>query len=297
MYVNMRKLLLLLCLLTLSTNVRAYDFMVDGIRYNILSAEDKTVEVTYDHQTGAAYYGEYMGDIIVPSEVTFNNITFRVIQIGNYAFKNCGELNTLIVSEGITSIGHDAVGGSIMNSVKEVYLPNSVNTISEWALAGNWYLKTVHLPENIQSIPNYLFRLDKALETVKLPENIMEIPAGCFDSCEGLTSIDIPSKVHTVRYCSFMGCKKLASIIIPKNVKVIENSAFSGCSSLKEIHFYSSVIKCDDYAFNDCSSLKSIFVHDINASDANLVFSAGTYLLATLFVPKGTKSLYKNANG
>lgn len=289
----MRKLLLL-CVLTFSVYVSAYDFMVSGIRYNILSAENKTVEVTYDHQTGAAHYGEYEGNIVVPSEVTYNNITFKVTQIGNYAFKYCRKLKSVKVEEGVTSIGYEAISSG---SVTKIHLPNSVNTISEWSLSGNWYLTSVHLPENIEVLPKYLFSVDKALKTVELPENIKEISLGCFDSCEGLISINIPSKVHTIKSCSFIGCKNLASIVIPKNVTTIESSAFSGCSSLKEIHFHRSDIKCGNNAFNDCSSLKSIFVHDTNVFDANLVFSAGTFMLATLYVPKGTKSLYQNANG
>ena len=43
--------LLLMC----STVVSAHDFEVDGIYYNILSVEDKTVEVTYK----GTYSSEY----------------------------------------------------------------------------------------------------------------------------------------------------------------------------------------------------------------------------------------------
>ena len=293
----MKKQLLLLVMMLLPMVAWAYDFMVGGIRYNILSATNKTVEVTYDHISGAATYGEYSGSITVPAEVTYNNIIFKVTQIGHNAFDNCGNLFSLYISEGITSIGSKAVGGSLSSSVREIYIPNSVTKMGKSALSGNWSLTKVHLPENIQALPEELFMMDKALNTVDLPINIEEIPALCFENCESLNNINIPPKVHTINSSAFAGCKNLASITIPKNVKKIESGTFSGCSSLEEIHFHRSNIICGNYSFKDCSNLKNIFVHDTNVSGATLVFTEGTYLLATLYVPKGTKALYQNAKG
>lgn len=44
-------------LLSLSTalNTFAYNFMVDGLAYNVLSADDKTVEVTFQGHYGENY--------------------------------------------------------------------------------------------------------------------------------------------------------------------------------------------------------------------------------------------------
>ena len=55
---NKKLLALVATGLLCTTGVSAHDFEVDGIYYNIMSEEDKTVEVTYQ---GGAYtsYKEY----------------------------------------------------------------------------------------------------------------------------------------------------------------------------------------------------------------------------------------------
>ena len=55
--------MILYCLTT-----SAYDFEVDGIRYNILSATDLTVEVTASNT-------EYSGDIVIPATVAHEGNT------------------------------------------------------------------------------------------------------------------------------------------------------------------------------------------------------------------------------
>ena len=56
----------LLCSITAS----AHDFEVGGIYYNILSEEDKTVEVTYRGDYYDSYSNEYTGRVVIPATVT-----------------------------------------------------------------------------------------------------------------------------------------------------------------------------------------------------------------------------------
>ena len=73
--------LLLLC----STVATAHDFEVDGIYYNILSLEEKTVEVTFE---GDRPLGEYWGNVRIPASVTYKGRTYSVTTIGDNAFSN-----------------------------------------------------------------------------------------------------------------------------------------------------------------------------------------------------------------
>lgn len=86
----------------------AYDFEVDGIYYNILSEEEKAVEVTYGDI-------DYSGTIIIPETVDLtvddNDITYSVTSIGNYAFYECSGLTGITIPESVTSIGDDAFRG------------------------------------------------------------------------------------------------------------------------------------------------------------------------------------------
>ena len=72
-------------LLSLSTalNTFASNFMVDGLAYNVLSTDDKTVELTNTGDPTNNYSGLTQADI--PSAVTNKDITYTVTRIGDYA--------------------------------------------------------------------------------------------------------------------------------------------------------------------------------------------------------------------
>ena len=67
--------LILLLMAVGTTGVYAYDFEKDGIYYNILSSEDRTVEVT------ATPVGSdiYSGDVVIPQRVINDGKTYVVM--------------------------------------------------------------------------------------------------------------------------------------------------------------------------------------------------------------------------
>ena len=83
--------LLLLC----SSAVSAASFIVDGIAYNKKSSTE--VEVT----TG----GTYTGDIVIPNNVTYNDVSYNVTSIGYRAFYNCTDLTSITIGNKVTRIG------------------------------------------------------------------------------------------------------------------------------------------------------------------------------------------------
>ena len=93
------------------TNAWAYDFVADGIYYNITSSTKLTVEVTYE-----VLYQEtpiYVGDIVIPATVTNDEKTYNVTRIGDEAFDQCQNLTSVTIPESVTRIGNYAFSGCI----------------------------------------------------------------------------------------------------------------------------------------------------------------------------------------
>ena len=112
--------LLLFC----ATVATAHNFEVDGIYYNILSEEYKTVEVT----SGT---NKYTSDVKIPEFITYNGTTYNVTSIGNYAFYNCTSLTSVVIGNSVTSIGNEAF--SNCSGLTSIVIPNSVTSIGERA--------------------------------------------------------------------------------------------------------------------------------------------------------------------
>lgn len=92
----------------------AYDFMVDGIAYNIKA--DGTAEVTYTRNDNTGY-DNYAGveRVIIPNTIKYDGQTYTVTSIGNEAF--------------------------IETNIRSVTIPNSVQSIGENAFYESWLLK------------------------------------------------------------------------------------------------------------------------------------------------------------
>ena len=79
----------------------AQEFEVDYLKYNILSSEDKTVEV-------AGIVDENIENVVIPSEANYDGVNYSVVAIADKAFYYCTELTSVIFSDSLKTIGYDA---------------------------------------------------------------------------------------------------------------------------------------------------------------------------------------------
>lgn len=235
----------LLCSITAS----AYDFQIDGIYYNITSAEELTVEVTCKNINESS--GSYSGDVIIPSSVVYGGNTYSVTGIGNYAFYGCSTLTAITIPESITYFGYYVFENC--ESLGAVYISN----LEAWCNIDFW--DAVSNPNNIAKD---LYLNGELLTEVVIPNTITEIKYSTFLGCSNLTSITIPEGVTHIGSNAFYGCSSLTDVTIPEGVTRIANSAFYGCSSLTAVTIPESVDSIGTNAFLYCSNLASIELPD-----------------------------------
>lgn len=107
-----------------SIAVNAHSFMVGGIYYTITDDVSQTVKVTFQGSY-SLYENEYSRAVTIPSEVTYNGITYSVTSIGTQAFDGCSSLPAITLSESVTSIGDYAFYGcsSLTSITSEAVMP------------------------------------------------------------------------------------------------------------------------------------------------------------------------------
>ena len=232
----------------------AYDFMVDGIAYNILS--DTTCEVTSYIVTNQNRYG---GDITIPEQVTYEGVTRTVTQIGDDAFNECIRLTSVDIPNSVTTIGDYAFAYS-SKKLKNVNIGNSVTTIGYAAFYGCTSLTGIDIPNSVTTIGCAAFEGCTSLASVNISSSVTTIESRTFEGCTSLTSVEIPNSVTTIGSSTFHGCTSLVSIDFPNTVTTIERSTFNGCTSLMGFDFPNSVAVIGDRAFQDCKGFTSIVI-------------------------------------
>lgn len=222
---------------------------------------------------GEKYY--LLSELIVP-----NNIA----HVEEFAFNGCKSLTSVIIPEGVISIGDMAFASSNLKSIK---VSNSVKSIGDASFENSGILHVYYdgtieewCDMSISGSLSYdvkLYFLDVngdvvnygnnyyLLKDLVIPSNVTEIKGGLFSRCSSIESIVIPSHVVSINAGAFSCCTSLKLIEISSGLKNIGRSAFTGCISLSSIEIPNSVDTIDEGIFCNCKSLQSISIPFIGA--------------------------------
>ena len=225
-------------------------------------------------------------------------------------------IESLIISNGITSIGNEAFANY---GCKYLSIGNTVSSIGHGAFRGWKSLKTVVIPSSVKTISWSAFFSCPSLSSLTINSGVQEIESSAFGYCTELKNVTLPDTVKVLGQQAFVNCTKLTSVKIGNGVKVIEISAFDGCTALKTVDL-GKIEKLESRAFKNCTSLESITLPDTITYMGSDVFAGtplyqnsenwkdgalyiGNYLIATnsaeaplnFVVKEGTKAIAGNA--
>lgn len=273
----MKKLIFLLGI-CLSFYAKAVTFDVDGLRFEILSQDNQTVELAIKPKSiSYPTYSTYSGDINIPSEVVFNGRTYKVVAIGDHAFSECTSLGNIIIPQSVESIGFGAFSYS---NISEIGLPDNLKSIGAAAFRDS-DIKEIIIPESVKDIETTIFANCRKLQKVQiLTKQIDGIPDNTFDGCSSLKEVNLPSSVKYLGKSAFYdtqsleqldipsSCTEIGSncfyysgltyIKIPDGVTELKGEMFANCNNLETVDLPQTLSNFDKKAFYGCSKLKAI---------------------------------------
>lgn len=221
----------------------------------IIYSEDKKVL-----ESAADIYGQF----IVPDSVE---------SIESFAFEDCENLTSIVISGSVNEIGYNAFGGCInledfvvsednseYTSVDGILYTKDMSEIVAFPPAKD--LDTYEIPDTVCTIGDAAFMGCVNLESVIIPDSVDEIGECAFENCENLESILISESVTVIKTRTFANCTSLNNVILPESIEIIESEAFESCHGLDSISIPDSITELGSNAFGNCSTLESVFIPD-----------------------------------
>lgn len=135
----MQKLLSSMCLLMLAS-VMGVEKVKIGDLYINLDAANKTTKVTYQTFSKNNYLS--LTTVDIPVNVTYQNETYSVTSIENYAFYDCSNLTSITISNSVKSIGSYAFSGC--TGLKVIYISASTPPSVTYSFFA--YVDRFHVP-------------------------------------------------------------------------------------------------------------------------------------------------------
>lgn len=252
---NVLFMLATLIVAALSTPASAYDFMEDGLCYNI-NSNGTSVTVTYE-RTASPRYTNLAGDIVIPQGVDHDGQNYKVTAIGLYAFRGCADITSVQLPESVYLIKKQAFCNCTgLTSVIFTNTNLSVSHIESNAFEGCTSLTEFSFPMSIVTLESSIFSDCTSLARVNFPIGIKFIPAYMFTRCTALENVTGTKYVNEIGIGAFKSCTSLKDIYIP-SIQVIGSEAFRG-SGLTSAWISSSISSIGSYAYSDCLSLSSV---------------------------------------
>lgn len=253
------------------------NFYVGNVAYNITAYSESAKEVIVTHfpvesvsdnNIKAANLIGYVGDVVVPAKVSYQNIEFIVNGVTAQAFMGAEEMTSIKFNCALTSI-------------------------PERALFSCKKLTSIEIPATVTTIESKAFEQCQALTTITLPQGLLNIGSRAFYSCKTLENINLPSSLTLIGDYIFYDCDALTSIEFPESITVIPANVCYDCKTLVEVKFGSQVATIGGNAFQYCESLKAVELPTTLISMGNSAFA--NTALESITIPASLKTIPNRA--
>jgi len=232
----------------------------EGLLYDI-SADGTYAEVIgYEGTATKVIIADTYGDLPVKN-------------IYEEAFYGNDNITSVVIPDGVTSIGNEAFSGC--ENLTSVEIGNGVTSIGDMAFGGCYSLTSVVIGKSVTSIGYEAFSYCAGLTSVEIPDSVTSISDKVFYNCDGLTSVVIGDNVTWIGVHMFYGCNSLTSVVIGDNVTSIGYAAFYGCTRLANVYYNGTI---DDWVQIEFGGSTPRLVGGLDSDSSPLAMGADLYI-------------------
>lgn len=269
---------------------------------------------------GTAYYKDpdnwedgvlYIGDCLIKGNPDEMTDTYKIRNgtrlIADGAFKNCENLNTIIVPDTIEYVGAEAFIGTGYFSNPENWSNNSLVLDYLLISVDKEYAGALSVLDGIRTIADGAFSHSKVTEVVT-PDSLKHIGNDAFWDCQELVRVSIAREVETLGRGPFRMCTELKTItvheenehytvvdgvlynkqlsavircphkltgkvVLPHSIKKINAYAFAWCTEIESVEIPEGCVFIGNSAFYLCEKLNNIILPQTTEYIDNSAFS------------------------
>ena len=200
----MKRTLLLICTLLCANVLLAQTtFTIGDLTYGVISTNPPQVEVNDANLS--------ITTTNIPETVTYNETTYSVTSIEEWAFYNCSSLTSVTIANSVISIGN----GTFYNcrSLTYISIGNSLTYIGYDAFYNCSSLNTLNFNAiNCNDFYNLSPFFDCPITTINIGDSVQRIPNRFAKELSSLTSVNIGNNVTSIGTKAFEGCSSLQNI-------------------------------------------------------------------------------------
>ena len=162
------------------------------------------------------------------------------------AFRDCQDLQTVVLSDQLTELDQDVFRGCI--KLKHVTFPGTIKEIPYGTFAYCESLESFIIPEGVESLPDAdwtnigAFHECTSLRTITFPSTLKRIGNRTFSNCYALSNLQLPETLESIGISAFRRNWNLRYIYIPSRSTTIEQDAFFETAKNNHLNSYDDIV-------------------------------------------------------
>ena len=257
-------------------------------------ASDDTFTYELDESSGQATVIDVVKSTVkdIPSTVSYDSETYKVVAIGDYAFQNdklVGNMKTggvqtigvgafkgasftgnLDITSGISTIGNSAFENADITG--NLNMAAGLTSIGDSAFRGSNITGNLNLPSTVKSIGNNAFQGSDFTGNLSLPSALTSIGDYAFAETDFTGNLTVGNHVTSIGNYAFAETDFTGNLDLGNSVKTIGEGAFKDCEFTGNINIPASVTSIGNQAFTYNSGISSITI-----SSSNTVINSQTF--------------------
>ncbi len=219
-------------MLLAATAARAFDFWADN-------ADGKRLYYSYDGNSKVKVvnpdwdsFTQPSGELRIPATVIHGATTFSVKASDTKAFEYCADITTVVIPEGVTSIGRMAF--AYCTALDSVALPSTLTSIGTMAFTGTSFFSSSHLNDDGLLIAgNYLIGSRSSITgSIAVPDHVQGLGNMAFYSTH-VERVTLPAGLRFIGENAFQDCMSLDTVeLLGTNPPTLAANAFTNVNGV-----------------------------------------------------------------